>query len=148
MEQIKLTQTQSFSSASSVANESLDGPDSASTVLDERVIVDKVSRVRRGHCKGVGCIIKGKRKPSKTSYFIVASYSTVVSRSEKSQVADDQHRFAERVDAHQRDLEAQHHEINALKAFITQTLGQAPPSPPPPPPPLPPSNDAEDLARD
>ena len=72
------------------------------------------------------------------------SYSTVAFGSEQSQVAEDQRRLAERVDTQQCHIKAQHHEINALRAFITQMLGQAPPSLPPPPLP---SDDANDLHR-
>ena len=127
-----------------MAGESSDSPASVSAAIDELVIAEKVLGVRRGHRKGVRRIVKGKKKVLDTSYSIAASGS------EQSQAAEDQHRLVERVDAQQRDLEAQHRKINALKAFITQALGQRPPSPSPlsPPPPPPPSDNAKDLARD
>ena len=93
IEQIKFLQTQEFSSASNVAGESSDGPVSTPTTIDEKVIADEVLRVQRGHYKGVGCIVKGKRKALDTSY------STIASGSEQSQVAEDQRRLAERVNA-------------------------------------------------
>ena len=54
---------------------------------------------------------------------------------QSSQATEDHYLLRERVDAQQ-------HELDALKAFITQMLGQAPPLPPPS------SDDAEDLCRD
>ena len=77
------------------------------------------------------------------------SYLIVTSGSEQSPVVEDQHQLAERVDTQQRDIKAQHHEINALRAFINQTLGQAQAQPPPPPSPLPPSpsDEAKDLHK-
>ena len=46
MEQIKLTETQTFSSAGSAIGEFADGPTSAPATIDERVITDEVLRVR------------------------------------------------------------------------------------------------------
>ena len=83
MEQIRLTQTQALLSASSVVGESSDGPALASAAIDERVIVDEVLGVRRGHYKGVRHIVKDKRKVFDTSYL------TVASRPEQSQVVED-----------------------------------------------------------
>ena len=68
MEQIKLTQTQALSSIGSVAGESPDGLASVPPVIDEQVIAVKVLGVRRGHHKGVRCIVKGKKKASNISY--------------------------------------------------------------------------------
>ena len=92
MEQIKLTQTQAPFSASSVVGEFSGCSASAPIVVDERVISDKLLRVRRGHYKGVGRIIKGKRKASNTSN------STVAFGSKQYQVAKDKRRLTERVD--------------------------------------------------
>ena len=130
-----------------MAGESSNCLASAPVAINERVIADKVLGVRRGHLKGVGRIIKGKRKAPDTSY------STTAFGLEQCQVVEEHRRLAERVNAQQRDIEPQHHEINVFKVFITQTLSQAQPPPPPlplpspPPPPLPPSDDAEDLRR-
>ena len=66
-----------------MVSESSNGPASAPAIIDERVIADEVLGVRRGHYKGVGRIIKGKKKAPNTSYSIVASAS------EQSQVAKD-----------------------------------------------------------
>ena len=61
MEEIRSSQTQPLSSASSTAgHESLDDPVSALPAIDERVIVDQVHRVWRGHRKGVERIIKDR----------------------------------------------------------------------------------------
>ena len=67
MEQIKLTQTQTFSSISSVIGESIDSPASVPAAIDERLISDKVLGVQQRHLKGNGHIVKGKRKVSETS---------------------------------------------------------------------------------
>ena len=72
MEQIKLTQTQTLSSAGSVARKSLDGPASAPTTIDEWVIVDEVLGVQRGHHKSVERIVKGKKKMPNTYYLTIA----------------------------------------------------------------------------
>ena len=83
-----------------MAGESSDDPALASAATDEQVIADKVLGVRRWHRKGVGSIVKGKRKVLDTSY------STVASGSKQSQVAEDQHRLVERIDTQQHDIEA------------------------------------------
>ena len=67
MEQIKLTQTQALSSASSADCGSLDSSASAPAYIDERLIADEVLGVRRGHRTGVGRIMKGKGKASSSS---------------------------------------------------------------------------------
>ena len=95
MEQIKLTQTQALSSASSIAGESADDPASTPVAIDDRVIADKVLGVWRGHRKGVGHIVEGKRKMPKTSYLTLASG-----------LSQSQCRLVERVYAQQRDIEA------------------------------------------
>ena len=54
MEEIRLSQTQTPSSAGSTAGqESLDDPISVPATIDERVIADQVLGVRRGHRNGV-----------------------------------------------------------------------------------------------
>ena len=104
MEQIKLTQTQIVSSAGSAASGSWDSPTSAPTDIDERLIADEVLGVRRGHYKGTRQIVKGKEK--------VSSSSSTFSSGLQSQ-AEQQHRFKERLDTQQR-------EIDTLKALIAQ----------------------------
>ena len=74
MEEIRLSQIQPPSSASSaVGHKSLDDPVSAPATIDEQVIADQVLSVRRGHRKGVGCIIKGRRKVPDTPSSSVAT---------------------------------------------------------------------------
>ena len=73
MEQIKLTQTWTLSSAGSVVGESADGPASVPTAIDKRVIVDKVLGVRRGHYKGIRRIAKSKGKAPATTYLTLSS---------------------------------------------------------------------------
>ena len=138
IEEIRWSQTQTPSSVGSTADhKSSDDPVSTPAAIDERVIADQVLRVRRGHSKGVGRIIKGRRKAPDTP-----SSSTATGLSEQSAQATKEHRLLhEQVYAQQRELES-------LKAFITQTIG--PPLRLPPPPPLPPPSfdDVEDLRRD
>ena len=63
MAEIRLSQTQTPSSAGSTAgHESSNDHVSVPTAIDERVIVDQVLGLRRGHRKGVVRIIKGRRK--------------------------------------------------------------------------------------
>ena len=76
MEQIKLTQTHVLFSVGSVAGESADGLASAPTAINERVIADELLGVRQGDHKGVGRIVKGKKKVSETSYSTLASGSS------------------------------------------------------------------------
>ena len=130
MDKIRSSQTQSPSFAGSAAGESSDGSVSASAA-----IVDQVLGVQRRRRKGVGCIIKAKRKAPDTS----CSTTVTGLLEQSSQVAEDHRLLRERVDTQQPELDA-------LKVFVTHTLGQA--SPPPPPSPPPPSDDAEDLCRD
>ena len=140
MEEIRSSQTQPPSSACSAAShESSDDPVSAPTTIDERVIANQVLGVRRGHCKGVRRIIKGRKKASDTP-----SSSIVTGLSEQSTQQVEEHRLLHEL------VDAQQHELEVLKAFITQTIRPPLPPPPPPPRPLPPpsSDDAEDLHRD
>ena len=136
MEEIRSSQIQPPSLAGSAAShESSDDLASALATIDEQVIADQVLGVLRGHHKGVGLIIKGRRKTPDTPSLLAAT-----GLSEQSTQAAEEHRLLrEQVYAHQRELEA-------LKAFITQMIGP----PPPPPPSLPPpsSDDAVDLRRD
>ena len=146
MEEIRLSQTQTPSSASSTASQvSLDDSVSTPATINKHVITDQVLGVRRGHCKGIKCIIKGRRKESNTT-----SSSVTTWLSEQSTQAVEEHRLLhEQVYAQQRELEA-------LKGFITQKIGPPPPPPlpPPQPPPLPlplpppSSNKVENLCRD
>ena len=71
MKEIRLSQAQPPSSAGSAMSESSDSLVSALAATDEQVIADQVIRVRGGHFKGVGCIIKGKKKAPDTSYSTV-----------------------------------------------------------------------------
>ena len=71
MEEIRLSQTHPPSSASSATSESSDCLVSMLVAIDEQVIADQVLRVRREHCKGLGCIIKDKRKEPDTSYLML-----------------------------------------------------------------------------
>ena len=113
MEHIRLTQTQTLSSTSNVAGESSDSPTLELAAIYEWVIVDEVLKIQQGHCKGIRHIIKGKKKAPNTFY------SPVTYGSKQSQVDENQYQLAERVDVQQCDIEAQHHDINALRAFIT-----------------------------
>ena len=88
MEQIKLTQTQALFSFGSAASGSSDNSASVLAFIDERLIVEEVLWVWRGHCKGVGQTVTGKGKASFSS-------STFSSRSQ-SQV-EQQRRFDERL---------------------------------------------------
>ena len=133
MKQIKLIQSQAFSSASGAVGESANSPTSSPTAIDKRVITDEVLGVRRGHRKGIEHIVKGKKKAFETSYSTLSSGS-------QSQVAEEHNHLGERVDAQQCEIDAQHCEIDAFKALITQMVGW--PQLPPPP------DDVEDLARD
>ena len=134
MEEIRLSQTQTPSSSSStVGQESSDNPISAPAIIDERVIADQVLGVRRGHYKGVGWIIKGRRKASDTP----SSLATTGLSEQSAQAAEEHNLLREQVCVQQRELEA-------LKAFITQTIGPPPPLPLPPPS----SDEVEDLYRD
>ena len=83
MEKIRLTQTHTLLLAGSVVGESSDGPASALTAINERVITDKVLGVWWIHRKGVVRIVKGKKNAPSTSY------STVASESKQSQVVED-----------------------------------------------------------
>ena len=67
------------------------------TCINERLIIDEVLGVRRGHCKGMGWIVKGKGKVSYSS-------STFLSGSQ-SQV-EQQCRINERFDAQQSEIKA------------------------------------------
>ena len=117
MAEIRLSQTQTPSLAGSTAgHESSDDPVSTPAAIDERVIVDYVLRVRRGHCKGVGHIIKGRRKALDTS----SSLATTGLSEQSAQVAEKHRQWREQVYAQQRELEA-------LEAFITQRIGPPPP---------------------
>ena len=73
MEEIRSSQTQLASSAVSAASESSKGIVLAPTIINERVIANQFLGVRRGHRKGFGRIIKGKRKAPDTSCLIVAT---------------------------------------------------------------------------
>ena len=75
MEQIKLTQTQTLSSAGSAVSGFVDSSASTPTIIDERLITDEVLGVRRGHCKGVGRIVKRKGRASSTPYLTLSSRS-------------------------------------------------------------------------
>ena len=137
MEEIRLSQTQIPSSASSAAGyESLDDSVSAPAVIDERVITDQVLGVQRRQRKVVGCIIKGRRKAPDT----LSSSATIGFSEQSGQVAEKHRLLREQVYAQERELKA-------LKVFITQTIGPPPPSPPPLPSPPPSSDDVEDLRR-
>ena len=72
MDEIRLSQTQPPSSTSNAVGESSDDPVLMLAAIDERVIANQVLGVWRGHRKGVGRIIKGKRKAPDTSYSIIA----------------------------------------------------------------------------
>ena len=94
-----------------------------STCIDERLIIDEVLRIRRGHCKGVGWIVKENGK--------VSSYSATLSSRSQSK-AKQQRRIDERFEAQQREIEA-------LKSLIAQmSIAQS----------QPPHKDDEDLGRD
>ena len=122
MEQIKLTQSQTLSLASSY----LDNPASVSTCIDESLIADEVLGVQQGQCKGMGQIVKRKGK---------ASCSSLTFSSRLQSQAEQQRRIDERFDAQQREIEA-------LKTLIAQmTATQSQPSSQPPP------KDEEDLGR-
>ena len=71
MKQIKITQTQALS----LVGESVDGLASAPAAIDERVITDEVLGVLQGHRKGVGRIVKGKKKAPETFYSTLSSGS-------------------------------------------------------------------------
>ena len=89
MKEIRLSQTQTPSSAgSTVGHKSSDDPVSAPTAIDERVIADQVREVRREHRKGVGLIIKGRRKEPDTP-----SSLTATGLSEQSTPAAEEYRL-------------------------------------------------------
>ena len=67
MKHIKATQTQALSSASSTASGSTKSHASVLPCIDERLIVDELLGVYRGHQKGVRCIVNGKGKASFTA---------------------------------------------------------------------------------
>ena len=104
MEQIKLTQTQTLSSAGNAIGEFEDNSALAPAAIDERLIADNVLRVRWGHRKGVRCIVKGKWKVFATLYLALSSGS-------QSQAVEEQRHLGMRIDAQQL-------EINTLKAMI------------------------------
>ena len=95
MEEIRSSQTQPSSSASSAAREPLDDSVSAPAAIDERVIADQVLGVRRGYRKGVGRIIKGRRKASDISCSSVAAGLL----EQSSQAVEDHRLLRERIDA-------------------------------------------------
>ena len=103
MEEIRSSQTQPPSSAGNVAgHESSDDPISAPTIIDEWIIADQVLGVRRGHRKGVGRIIKGRRNVPNTPYS-----SVVTGLSNRSAQAAEEHRLLrEQVYTQQHELVA------------------------------------------
>ena len=110
MTEIRLSQTQTLSSTGSTAgHESSDDPVSAPAAIDERVIAEQVLGVQRGHRKGVGRIINGRRKALDTPS---SSVVTGLSEQQSAQVAEEHRQLREQVYTQQRELEA-------LRAFIT-----------------------------
>ena len=108
MEEIGLSQTQTPSSAGSTkGHESSDDSISAPAAIDERVITGLVLGVRRGHRKGVGRIIKSRRKASDTP-----SLSVVTGLSEQSAQATEDIVYCV-------SKYTLSNELEALKAFIT-----------------------------
>ena len=104
MEQIKLTQVQTFSSASNAVSGSSKSLASMLACIDERLIVDEVLGVRQGHWKGVGHIVNAKGKASTS----ILTFSLVsLSQAEKQRHIDEK-------------FEAQQHKIETLKGLIAQ----------------------------
>ena len=121
MEEIRSSQTQPSSSAgNATGHESSDDLVSVPTIIDECVIADQILGVRRGYRKGVGRIIKDRRKAPDTP-----SLSASTRLSEQSAQATEEHRLLR-------------------EQVYTQRIRPPPPSPPP----LPSSDNVEDLRKD
>ena len=123
MEQIKLTQTQTLSSASMLLVDHQIVLFQHANCISERLIADEVLGVRRRYRKGVGRSVKGKWKSSTSS--LTFSFGS------QSQ-AEQQRCINERFEAQQRKIET----CKVLIAQMTTVLSQ------------PPLEDDDDLGRD